>query len=61
MSEIVYLKKREERKIISIDKCINASIQELNNYIKKSKEGLITINSKNTGNIRTNRKITKTI
>ena len=52
-------RKEGGRGLASIEDCVDAAIQELDN-IKKKKEKLINAANKSTGNIRTNRKITKT-
>ena len=46
--------RKEERRLVSIENCVEASIQNLKKYTKRSKERLITvvINSR----VRTNRK-----
>ena len=46
--------------LTSIEDSIKASIWELEEYIKKSKERLITAANNSTDNIRTNRTTTKT-
>ena len=48
------------RELTSTEDYINASIQGLEEYIKKSKERLIRLVGNSTDNIRTNRTATKT-
>ena len=56
----LYVSRKEGRRIASIEDCVDAAIQGFADYIKKSKERLITAVSNNCDNIRTNRKKTKT-
>ena len=42
-------------RLASIEDSVNASIRELEDYIQKSKESLITAASKNTDSLRTSR------
>ena len=55
------MSRREEgRGQASIEDYVDASIRGLEDYIKNSKERLITAASNSSGNIRTNRTTTKT-
>ena len=55
----VYVSRKGGRGLAGIEDSVNASIQELEDYIKKKKEILITVTSNSIENIRTN-KTTKT-
>ena len=55
------MSRKEERKgFAGIEDCIDASIQGLEEYIKKSKERLITAANNSNNNISTDRKTTNT-
>ena len=56
-----YVSRKEGgRGVTNIEDCIDVSTLELEEYIKKSKEKLITAVNNGSGNIRTKRKTTKT-
>ena len=56
----LYVSRKEGgRELASIEKCVNASIQGLDNYTKKQRK-LIIAASNSISNIRTKRKTTKT-
>ena len=52
-------RKEEEKRLASIENCVNESMQGIENYMKKSEEKLITAISNSVGNIRTNIKTAK--
>ena len=60
MNRLYVSRKEEGRGLTSIEDCMDASIQGLENYIKKNKERLITASSNSICNIRTDRKASKT-
>ena len=52
----LYISRKEGRSELAIiEDCVGASIRELEDYIKKDKEGLITATNNITDNIRINR------
>ena len=59
--QIVCAKKKNggKSRLASFEYCVNASIQGLDDYIKKSKNRLITAANNNSGNISIDRKITR--
>ena len=58
----LYMSRKEGRRgLASIEDCVGASQQGLKKYTKKSKERLITAACNSNGNIKINRKSTKTI
>ena len=60
MTSTEYMSRKEGGRIfVPIRDCVHASIYEFEEYIKKSKERLITVVSDSNGHIRTNSKTTK--
>ena len=57
MDRLYVLRKEGERGVASIEDGLDASIQGLEDYIKKNKEKLITAASNSSDNIRTNRTV----
>ena len=54
------LGKEGGRRLANIEDCVDDSTQGLEDYFKMNKERLITASNKSIGNIRTDRKTTKT-
>ena len=55
VDRLYVLRKEGKRALASIEDCIDASIQRLEDYIEKREERLITATRNNTDNMRTNR------
>ena len=56
----IYVSRKGGRGLISIEDCIDSSIQKFEDYIKTDKERLITAASKSIDNKRSDRKTTRT-